>query len=226
MKNNNILNLFTILAMLSFASCSNKPKENLSVYRALASSLNNSNSFISNQNLRLQKSFKEKLADPATKEKALIWYPTAMLAKSLTNQVMQYIDSLKIQLKLEAGLRLVNGIETFNEADRNAVSNLFNKKRQGENLEQLLSKFQNSLLQLNPEIMMQFKNTINTSIRLSDPSEEKQKTFTETFFSDVPAVGALAILCKFQNNVKVMENQIIEFCDNKIPSVDHSYFRI
>lgn len=224
MKNNSILSLFTILVMLSFGRCSNKHKENLSVYRALASSLNNSNSFISNQNLRLQKSFEEKLADPSTKEKALIWYPTAMLAKSLTNQVIQYIDSLKMQLKQEAGLRNINGIETFDEADRNGVFILFNKKRQGEKLEQILLKFQNSLLQLNPEIMMQFKNTINNYIRLSDPSEDKQKTFTETFFGDVPAVGALAILCKFQNNAKVMENQIIEFCDTKISSVDHSHF--
>jgi hypothetical protein len=211
---------------LYFSSCSNKAAENLSVYRTLALSINNSRAFISNQNQYLEKSFEEKLLDPQTRQQALMWYPPAKLAKSLTSQVVDYIDSLKMLLKQEAGLKIISGVETFREDDREAVYSLFNKKGNGEKLFQLLSKFRNNLLAINPEIMLQFKSSLNTTIVPANSNEGEQKAFTETFFENIPAIGAITVLCELQNNVKIAENEIMTFCNYKIPNIDHSYFKI
>ena len=73
-------------------------------------------------------------------------------------------------------------------------------------------------MRIDPEIYSIFKNIMGLTIRLSDPTECNQNTFTETFFKNIPTVAALAVLDGFQNNIKIMENELIAFCDNKIPS--------
>lgn len=209
--------IFLFFLIAFFFGCSSKSSTNLSVYRALASSLNNSNMFITSQNFFLIKSLEKKLAEPSTSQKTLLWLPKALLVQKISKNMIEYIDSLKQELEQEAGLKMVNGNMTFRENDVNAVTNLFNKKGNGEKLKHQLQKFESDLLAIDPEMTSIFSNIINITIRLSDPSEDKQKTFTETFFKDIPTVAGLAVLSKFQNNVEIMEYQFIAFCENKIP---------
>lgn len=201
-----------------FCSCSNKSETNLSVYRAFASSLNNSNSFITGENIFLIKQIEKKLAEPSTAEKAKFWYPRALVVQQKSNVIIEYIDSLKRDLKKEAGLILLNDRESFREDDIKSVNILFNKKGKAEELKQRLQIYESEILAIDPEMASIFQNTINLTIRLSDPSEESLKTFNEIFFKNIPAVAAIAVLVKFQNNVKLMENELIAFCNNKIPS--------
>jgi hypothetical protein len=201
-----------------FCSCSNKSETNLSVYRAFASSLNNSNSFITNENILLIKQIEEKLAEPSTVEKAKFWYPRALAVQQKSNVIIEYIDSLKMVLKKEAGLTLINNRESFREDDIKSVKILFDKKGRAKELKQRLQTYESEVLAIDPEMASIFQNTINLTIRLSDPSEKSLKTFNEIFFKNIPAVAAIAVLVKFQNNVKLMENELIAFCNNKTPS--------
>ena len=214
---NNARNVFFLFLAVFIFSCSNKPVNNLSVYRALNSSLNSSNNFITSQNLSLMKSIERELADPLTSQKAIFWYPKAAAVQQRSREIIEYIDSLKVELKKEAGLKIVNDREWFREDDMSATSNLFDRKGNGEKLKQRLLKFENDVLAIDPEINSLFKNTIHVIISLNDPSENTQKTFTEIFFQNTPTLLGLAVLSKFQNNIKIMENEVIAFCDNKIP---------
>ncbi len=227
MKINNLRILILLeLTALLFSNCSTKTHESLSFYKTLSLSLNNSRSFIETKNLLLEKTFEEKLSDPQTSQQASRWYPPAKLAKTLSNHVIAYIDSLKMLIKQEAGLRIINGVETFREDDKEAVFSLFNQMGNGEKLYQVLLTFRNNLLAIDPEIMMQFKSSMDITILLSDSIKAGHKTFTETFFDNIPTVGAITVLCEFQNNVKLAENEIITFCSFKVPHIDHSYIKL
>lgn len=214
---NNLSKVVLLFLALFTFRCSNESRTNISACRALVSSINGSNKFIDNQNLSLIKSLERELADPMTSQKALIWYPRAMAARQRSGEVIEYIDSLKIELKKEAGLKIINDREWFREDDMNVTSNLFEKNGNGEKLKQQILNFENDLLAIDPEINSTFRNTINITIRLNDPNEDPQKTFTKTFFKNIPTIIGLGVLGKFQNNIKIMENEVIAFCENKIP---------
>jgi GldM N-terminal domain len=216
LKNLNKIFLFLLISI--FCGCSNKSKTNILVYRAFARTLVNSNSFVTNQNTFLIKSLEKKLADPATSQKAKVWLPKALLIQKLTSDVMEYIDNLKIDLKKEAGFKMVNDREFFREEDTEPVSILFVEKGNGERLKQRILELENNLLRIDPEMDSIFKNQISRTIILSDPTENRENTFTEMFFKNIPTVAALAVLDGFQNNIKIMENELIAFCDNKVPS--------
>ena len=201
-----------------FAGCQAKSRPNLSVYRTLATSLENSTAFVTSQNLNLYNSLLKKLAGQSASEKALYWYPKAMLIKLKCSEMNGSIDSLKLELKQEAGLARVNDRMTFREDDMKSLSNLFVKKAKGEKLNQELTDLMTALFAIDPEMTASMQKTISKTIQLSDPNEDKEKTFTETFFKDIPAAGGLAVLNKFQNDVKIVENALITFCDDKIPS--------
>ena len=177
-----------------------------------AASLHYSNNAITSQNISLMKSLEKKLADPATSQKAVYWFPRAKLVHEKSNEMIAYIDSLKYQLIAEAGAIMINGKQSFRENDFNAVLNLFDKKEKGEELKKRLLKFDEDVLAIDS----MFKTIISTTVRLKDPSENAAKTFTDTFFGNIPAVAALAILDKFQNDIRIVENELIGFCNNKI----------
>ena len=190
----------------------------MSVYRTLTASLNSSKYNITNSTILLLKSMENKLANESTTFTASRWFAKATLIHYNTKIIIEYIDSLKIQLKNESGLTIVDKHESFRESDINAVSQLFDKKNKGEELKERLIKFEQSLMSIDQELNAVFKNTIALTIGLSDPSEQTNKSFTQIFFDRIPSVAALAVLSKFQNDVKIIENETIIFCDNKIPS--------
>lgn len=125
------LHLCLSLLVFLFAGCSDKPQPNLSVYRALASSLNNSNFFITSQNLLVFKEMERKSANPKSSNPASLWQPKALEIQKLSSEIYEYIDSMKLDLKHEAGLMMIGGKEVFNEDDFNSVSELFEKKGKG-----------------------------------------------------------------------------------------------
>jgi hypothetical protein len=46
-----------------------------------------------------------------------------------------------------------------------------------------------------------------------ESSGGRQQDFEKLFFDDIPVVAALAVLSKFQNNIRIIENKIIGFCE-------------
>jgi hypothetical protein len=52
-----------------------------------------------------------------------------------------------------------------------------------------------------------------------DWDEDRSKDFTKTYFHNMPVIAALSMLSKFENNVKIMENNFIMFCLSKSYSV-------
>jgi gliding motility-associated protein GldM len=209
-----ILLACSTLFVLFFSACADKIRTNIIDFKALDEGLINSNIAINNSNQTVLASLENKMTDPVTAEKARIWYPKAQLIQKLSNEVYDYIAGLRSDLKKEAGLKNDDAVESYRESDKNAVIHLFDKQEKGKELFEQLKTYKKNILAIDPELEKEFNNTMLLTTSAFDAEKEKQD-FTKTFFDDIPTMAALAMLSKFQNNIRIVENKMINFCDNK-----------
>lgn len=203
----------------------NVSNEVISAFRVVNKSLETSNTNIAASNATLYKSLEEKLSQPESREKAQKWEPLAMKAKGYSAEMMNYIDSLKLKLKLAADLRMKyneatkDSIEDFRADNLDASTRVFENAGKGKELQEKLDKYKEDMLNIDPSIKAQFEGSfpVNTTPPVSQ--EGKHKDFTQSFFHMTPTIASLTILSKFQNNVKNAENEIVTYCHNQIGAV-------
>jgi hypothetical protein len=205
---------FALLSMLLLASCADKIKTDLIAYEALEEGLTNSNILINNGTMTALKELDNKLSDPATTERAKHWMPRAQQVAAFSREMMSYIEGLKSALREEGSGK------SFRKGDKTSVMRVFEKKEKGVELYQHLKKYGSDVLAIDPEISSVFKQKIVLTTQSFDSTADQGQNFTKTFFNDIPAAAALAMLTKFENNVKIIEAKTIDFCNNKVGSLD------
>ena len=214
--------------------------EILNAFKTVNKSINNSNLAIKEKNDLTYSSLDKLLSDPQTKANAEKWAPMAFQAKSLSNNLYIYIDSLKTRLMDESGRIHENGEETFNGANLDAATRLMDNYGEGKKLyeglkqykEQLLSVLDPSRFADNPLIQAELTKDKATFAKdlpldLSIPeshsgnarSGNDEKDWTTNYFHMTPSIAALTILSKFQNDIKNSEAQIVDYCHKKIGEV-------
>lgn len=135
----------------------NVSSEILNAFKTVDHSLKTATEIVERKNTDVFKSFKRKFDDPKTHEKAAIWMPKAEKAKVLADEVYNYIEGLKLDLKKESGLKTENGQESFKEDDLDAPTRLLvsmppNGKGKGNELFAKLKQFRDQLLAIDPDI--------------------------------------------------------------------------
>ena len=205
----------------------NVSSEILNAFKTVDKSLMTATGVAEKKNSEIFKSFQKKIEDPTTREKAEIWLPKAQKAKSLSDEVYNYIEALKAELKKEAGLKMVEGKEDFKEDDLDAATRLFvsappTGKGKGKELYDRLKNFKEQLLAIDPEM----KKDIGSNLPLDLPevkSEKDKEEWAYTFFHMTPTVAAITMLSKFQNDIKNSESQAVEYCHKEIGEVELVY---
>lgn len=205
----------------------NVSSEILNAFKTVDKSLMTATGVAEKKNSDIFKSFQKKIEDPTTREKAEIWLPKAQKAKAISDEVYNYIEALKQELKKEAGLKLVEGKEDFKEDDLDAATRLFisappTGKGKGKELFDKLKNFKDQLLAIDPEM----KAAIGANLPLSLPevkSEKDKEEWAYTFFHMTPTVAAITMLSKFQNDIKNSESQAVEYCHKEIGEVELVY---
>ena len=206
----------------------NVSSEILNAFKTIDQSLMNANVIIQKKNQDIYKSLEAKLKDPKTAEKAAIWAPKANKVKALSDEMFAYIESLKQNLKEEAGLQIKDGKETFKEDDLDATTRLFlNKKTgisRGQELYNKLKQFKQDLAAVDPAIE---KDVIpSVSLDLTIPASNNlaaKDDWAYAYFNMTPAVAAITILTKFQNDIRNTEAQVVEYCHKEIGEVELVY---
>lgn len=209
-----------------FSSCANKSDSVLAVFKATEEGLIQSNIAILNSSSFIYKELDSKLSKPESIQQASIWQPKAMLIKEKSTGIINYLDSLIIELKKEAGLRLENMREVYKEDDLDAVSRLFIKKNTGEELYEKLQKYRRDILAADPELNKQFGDNSIIITKDFELAGSKKKDFTKTFFNKVSVITALAMLRKFENNVRVLENEFVTYCNHKVAGYSDAFTSI
>jgi gliding motility-associated protein GldM len=161
--------------------------------------------------------------------KIAIWKPRAERVKDLSDSIYLYIDILKVDLKKESGQKTPDGV--FKEDDLEASTRMFLNGKEGqtkgEQLYALLTKYKQNLASINDTLALEVKTIPNmTSIPKSFNKDDAKllanmtpaQQWANTYFHMTPTVASLAILSKFQNDIRNSQNQLIEYCYRKINS--------
>ncbi|MEO6290280.1 MAG: gliding motility protein GldM, partial [Ginsengibacter sp.] len=211
----------------------NVSAEVINAFRVVNTSLVTSNENITASNETIYKSLEAKLKDPQSADKAKIWEPRAMAAQKYSADLNNYIESLKLDLKKGADLRMKwdkvkqDSIEDYRMDNLDASTRLFETNGKGKELEARLQKYKDEMLHIgypsDSSIMKEFKATFPVTITPPVSQEGIQKDFTQSFFHMTPTIAALTILSKFQNNVKNAESEIVTYCHNQIGAVKVIY---
>ena len=204
----------------------NVSSEILNAFKTIDQSLSNANVIIQKKNDEILKSLQRKLADPKTAEKAAIWAPMADKAHALSDAIYNHIQTLKQDLKVESRLKKVDGKEVFNEDDLEASTRLFLKGKdpKGKDLLNRLTQFKKDLGEIDPALAKEVLPNLplDLSIPISNNMASKSD-WAYAYFNMTPTVASLAILTKFQNDIRNSESQVVEYCHRQIGEVELIY---
>ena len=207
----------------------NVSAEILNAFKTVDRSLMIASGVAEQKNVEIFKSFKAKLEDPTSREKAAIWEPKAQQAKKISDDLYNYIEGLKIELKKESGLKIVDGKEEFKEDDLDAGTRLLVQyapegKGKGKELFEKLKVYKEQLLSIDPEMKKEIELGLPLDLTIPPTSSEAGKTdWAYAYFHMTPTIAAITIMSKFQNDVRNSESKAVEFCHKQIGQVEIIY---
>lgn len=197
----------------------NVSAEIINAFKTVDNSLVKSNNTLSASTADIYKSFQTSLEDPKTSEKAAIWKPKADQVKSLSDNLISYIEGLKTKLKDEAKYNEETGAGIDN---LDAATRLMDTQGEGEKLRLALEDYKKNILAIDPEIAKEFQTQlpVNTEKPKSGTGkDDDNQSWTNAYFHMTPTIAAMTILSKFQNDVKNSENKVADYLFKKIGGV-------
>lgn len=198
----------------------NVSAEILNAFKTVNTSIDNANKVLVGNNNAIYSSFAEKLTDPKTKAKAEIWKPKADRAAMLAKEAYDKIEVLKQKIKEASGFKEGSKDSLSYEGNLDGATRVMDKEGEGPKLQAELAKLKKDFLDIDPEITKEFANKL--PIDLSTPKSQTGNTnnsWTTNYFHMTPAIAAITILNKFQNDIRNSENQIVTYCHTKIGEV-------
>ena len=207
----------------------NVSAEILNAFKTVDRSLMIASGVAEQKNQEIFKSFKAKLEDPTSREKAAIWEPKAQQAKKISDELYNYIETLNTELKKESGLKTVDGKEEFKEDDLDAGTRLLvqgapDGKGKGKELFEKLKAYKEQLLSIDPEMKKEIEVGLPLDLSIPPTSSEAGKNdWAYAYFHMTPTIAAITIMSKFQNDVRNSESKAVEFCHKQIGQVEIIY---
>jgi len=197
----------------------NVSAEIINAFKVVDNSLTSTNKVVNASTQTIMASFQEKLADPASMEKAKIWMPKAERAVQISKELNDYIDGLKQKIKIGAGFNPQNPDDGFKEDNIDVATRIMDKEGEGKKLYAALEKYKKEILSIDPEVGEIFKNSLSIDLEIPKVSKIGNVTWTSVYFNMTPTVAALTMLSKFQNDVKTTENKIVNEFHNRVGQV-------
>jgi len=211
----------------------NVSSEILNAFVTVNGSITKSNDLIADKNKLTYESFAEKLKDPTTHAQAEAWAPKADEAKKLSADLFGYIEQLKTDLEKAAGTHENHQTnkQEINADNLDAAIRLMDKEGKGKELYSKLGDYKKQMLALlgnDAKEVDHFDKAL--PIDLSVPASKSGNKYgndvngwIQSYFHMTPAIAALTILSKFQNDVKNSEAQIVDYFHSKIGEVKLVY---
>jgi len=196
----------------------NVSSEILNAFKTVDNSLHNANNTIDGKNTALFTSFKSLENEETTKEKAILWGGRAAQAKQMADGLVTYIDDLKQQIKKAADL---NDKGDYKEDNLEAATRIMTDPgTKGQELLNKLTSFKSGILGINDSIKTRFKDELPIDLSIPQGSNEgNNKSWSASYFNMTPAIAAVTILSKFQNDVKNSEAMVVDYCHQQVGAV-------
>ncbi|MES1219615.1 MAG: gliding motility protein GldM [Bacteroidota bacterium] len=218
--------MYLVLTALLALNVSN---EILNAFKTVNTSLTNANNVIDDKNSLIFQSLDAKLKDPQTAEKAAMWKPVADQAKTIGDDFQKYIEDLKLELKKQSGLEMIEGQESFKEDNLDAPTRYLAEGPKGEELKKKLEDVKAKLLDIvgkspNPSQKAIFEKQFPINTEIPKGLQNKEfKNWQNVYFHMTPTIAALTMLTKFENDVKNSEAQVVQYAHDQIGAVKIVY---
>ena len=237
--------MYLVLTALLALNVSN---EVLEAFKTVDKSIVTSNASLDTKNQVIYKAFSDEMKDAQTKAKAEFWAPKADKVKQLSADLSSYLESMKLKLKQESGLKKDDkGVEEFKEDDLDAATRLFAPDKfeegQGKAMYDKLNAYKQQVLAVlntdefkdNPKFQAelaakktQLQKTLPLDMAIPEKAHAEKsgndaKDWTYSYFHMTPTIASLTILSKFENDVKNSEAQMVDYIHQQIGSVKVVY---
>lgn len=200
----------------------NVSAEILNAFKTVDNSLDKTNSTVNASTSNIMESFKLKLNDPKTHDKAAIWMPRAEQAQKLTTDMYNYIEGLRGDILKAADFDPARKKDsTFKEDNQDIATRIMLKDGKGKELQQKLAAYRTAMLGLvAPDRKAEFEKSLQVDVSMPRVQNKSNKTWEDAYFNMVPTVAALTILRKFQNDVKTTENKMVSYFHEQVGKVE------
>lgn len=199
----------------------NVSAEIINAFKVVDNSLTTTNTVVNRSTETIMESFKIKLESPESKVKAAEWMPKAQEAVRLTKEVSDYIDQLKMKIKVEAGYDPKDPESKFKEDNVDIATRIMDKQGEGEKLRNKLIEYKKKMLAIDGEVGKMFEKNIPVDTEIPKVGGPKlaKRTWAYAYFHMTPTVAALTMLSKFQNDVKTTESRFVNEFHNRVGQV-------
>ncbi|HEY0730885.1 MAG TPA: gliding motility protein GldM, partial [Chitinophagaceae bacterium] len=172
----------------------NVSAEILNAFKTVDSSLNKTNTTVSNSTATILKSFEDKLTDPTTAAKARIWHPKAQQAAELSKNMYDYIENLRNKILLAADFNpKEKGDSTYKEDNQDIATRIMVEQGEGKKLQQMLENYRKSLLVIDPIVAQELGNSLQVNTEMPVVQNKSNKTWETAYFYMVPTVAAMTM---------------------------------
>ncbi len=199
----------------------NVSAEILNAFKTVDHSLTAASATIEQKNRNIFAAFNAAMSDASTKDRAAVWLPLANQAKARSENVINYIRGLKTRVLHAAEWNPEDS--TFKEDDLEAATRVMTDPGlAGDSLHIELGKLRSDLLDMikDPAARKTFEASlpIDTTIFKTN-NKANQKDWSASYFYMTPAVAAVTILSKFENDVKNSEAMIVDYFYQQVGAV-------
>lgn len=220
----------------------NVSKEVINAFKNVDSSINKTIKVLNDKNNATYAALEDAMADPQTKDKAMIWKPIAGEISSLSNALISDIDKYKMEIKKASKLEMKDGEEVYKYDDLNANTRIMIKNKKGEEIYNKVKKYKQDVINVLkaanvPENMRaqhlaavaNFEKSLPCELIIPKKSSygkaypQNAEGWTQSSFYMTPSVSGITVLSKIQNDVKSSEGMLSDYCLAQIGKVKIIY---
>lgn len=213
-----MINLMYVLLMAMLAL--NVSSDVLNGFTLVDESLTKSTEITSRQNQKLYQDFEERLKQ--NPEKVGEWYNRAMAVKEMSDSLYIFADELKVLIAKKADGSNGDHKNLINREDLEASTSvmLAPGKGKGQALFDAITSYRQKILTMTDDAVL--REIIETNLSTEVPKRDisLQKNWQEYHFENMPAIAAITLLTKIQNDVRYIEGEILHSLRNNIDVSD------
>ena len=200
-----MINLMYVVLMAMLAL--NVSNEVLNGFAIVQESLNRTTANATQENHVIYEDFEQQMA--ANPQKVKEWYDKAMAVKQMSEQLYSLATELKMAIAQEADGSEANPDSLQNKEDLEAANQvmLAPGRGRGEELKKAIDTYRNGILAMVTDSVK--KQHIASDLTTEVPSGVLGKNWQEYMFEAMPAVAAVTMLTKLQNDVRNAEKEVL-----------------
>ena len=200
-----MINLMYVVLMAMLAL--NVSNEVLNGFSIVEESLNRTTANAALENSAIYEDFEQQMASNPLKVKE--WYDKAMEVKRMSDRLYNLAAELKLAIAKEADGEKGNPANLQNKEDLEAANQvmLAPGRGRGEELKKAIDSYRDGILKMIPDTAKQ--RIVASDLTTKVPEGILGKNWQEYMFEAMPAVAAVTLLSKLQNDVRNAEKEVL-----------------